>query len=337
MKAWELKGFGLGNLKLVEKPEPKPGTNQVLVRMSAVSLNYRDRLAVEGLYNKHMEFPMVQVADGAGEVVETGPGVTRFRLGDRVMTNYATTWIDGEPSGDEYMHTLGNTIQGALAEYLVLNEECFIPVPDYLTDEEASTLPCAGLTAWFALVEKGQLRAGQTVLIQGTGGVSLFGLQIARSMGANIIVTSSSDNKLERAKLLGADHGINYSHNPKWESAVLDLTQQKGVDHILEVVGGKNVTRSISAIKTGGHIAIIGLLDGFTADLPLFPILGKQAVLRGYSVGSRRALEDMARAFAKSTIRPVIDTVYAFDQAMQAYEHLYRGAFGKIVIRIHAQ
>jgi len=335
MRAWELHGFGIENLKQVEKPEPKPAANEVLVRMSAVSLNYRDKLAVEGLYNRSMQFPMVQVADGAGEVVETGAGVTRFRVGDRVMTNYATTWIDGEPRGDEYMHTLGNTIPGALADFLVLNEECFVPVPDYLTDEEASTLPCAGLTAWFALVEKGQLSAGQMVLIQGTGGVSLFGLQIASSLGAHTIVTSSSDSKLERARLLGANHGINYSRNPNWESAVLDLTQQKGVDHILEVVGGRNVIRSISAIKTGGHIAIIGLLDGFTSDLPLFPILGKQAVLRGYSVGSRRALEDMTDAFSKSKIRPVIDTVYAFDDALQAYEHLYRGAFGKVVIRIH--
>jgi NADPH:quinone reductase-like Zn-dependent oxidoreductase len=334
MKAWELHGFGLNNLRIGEKAEPKPGTNEVLVRMSAVSLNYRDKLAVEGLYNKRIQFPMVQAADGVGEVVETGAGVTRFKVGDRVITNYATSWIDGEPRGDEYMHTLGNTIQGALAEYLALHEDSFVSAPNYLTDEEAAALPCAGLTAWYALIEKGQLRSDQTVLIQGTGGVSLFGLQIASSMGARTIVTSSCDNKLERAKLLGADHGINYTHNPNWEDAVLSLTRNKGVDHILEVVGGRNLIRSITAIKTGGHIAIIGLLDGFTSDLPLFPILGKQAVLRGYSVGSRRALEDMIRAFSKSKIRPVIETVYSFEDALHAYEHLYRGAFGKIVIRI---
>jgi len=334
MKAWELHGFGLENLKLGEKPEPKPGVNEVLVRVTAASLNYRDKLAVEGLYNKRIQFPMVQVADAAGKVVEIGAGVTRFKVGDRVITNYATSWIDGQPRGDEYMHTLGNTIQGALAEYLALHEDSFVSAPSYLTDEEAAALPCAGLTAWYALVEKGHLRAGQTVLIQGTGGVSLFGLQIALSLGARTIVTSSCDNKLERSRLLGADHGINYKRNPNWEDAVLELTGQKGVDHILEVVGGRNLIRSISAIKTGGHIAIIGLLDGFTSDLPLFPILGKQAVLRGYSVGSRRALEDMIGAFAKSIIRPVIDTVYAFDDVLQAYEHLYRGPFGKVVIRV---
>lgn len=334
MKAWELHGFGLQNLKLGNKAEPKPGMNEVLVRVSAVSLNYRDKLLVEGLYNRRIPFPMVQVADAVGEVVETGAGVTRFKVGDRVITHYATSWIDGEPRGNEYMHTLGNTIQGALAEYLALHEDSFVSAPSYLTDEEAAVLPCAGLTAWYALIEKGRLRSDQTVLIQGTGGVSLFGLQIASSLGARTMVTSSCDNKLERAKSLGADHGVNYTRNPNWEDAVLSLTDNKGVDHILEVVGGKNLIRSISAIKTGGHIAIIGLLDGFTSDLPLFPILGKQAVLRGYSVGSRRALEDMIRAFAKSEIRPVIDTVYSFEEALQAYEHLYRGAFGKVVICI---
>jgi len=334
MKAWELRGFGIENLKLAEMPEPKPATNEVLIRMNAVSLNYRDKLVVEGLYNRNMQFPMVQVADGVGEIVELGKDVTRFRIGDRVMTNYATQWIDGEPRGDEYMHTLGNTISGALAEYIVLDEESLVSVPYYLTDEEASTLPCAALTAWYALVEKGRLRADQTVLIQGTGGVSIFGLQIASSLGARTIVTSSSDDRLARATSLGANYGINYVRTPDWETTVLTLTEQKGVDHILEVVGGKSVIQSIAAIKPGGHIAIIGLLDGFTSDLPLFPILGKQSVLRGYSVGSRRAFGDMSQAFAKWGVRPVIDKVYPFGEALAAYDHLYRGAFGKIVISI---
>jgi len=334
MKAWELRDFGIKNLKLTEKPEPEPRSNEVLVRMSAVSLNYRDKLVVEGLYNRNMCFPVVQVADGAGEIVEIGKDVTRFRVGDRVMTNYATRWIDGEPRGDEYMHTLGNTVSGALAEYIVLNEEFLVRVPEYLSDEEASTLPCAALTAWYALVEKGQLRADQTVLIQGTGGVSLFGLQIASAIGAQTIVTSSSDDKLERAKSLGADYGINYVRTPDWDSAVLALTEEKGVDHILEVVGGRNLIQSVTAIKAGGHIAVIGLLEGFSSDLPLFPILGKKAVLRGYSVGSRRALGDMSQAFAKWSLRPAIDAVYPFPEALAAYDHLYRGAFGKIVIRV---
>jgi NADPH:quinone reductase-like Zn-dependent oxidoreductase len=334
MKAWELSGYGIENLKLTEKSEPKPGPNEVLVRMSAVSLNYRDKLVVEGLYNPNMSFPIVQVADGVGEVVDAGKSVTRFRRGDRIMTHYATRWIDGQPQGDETTHTLGNTISGALAEYIVMDEQSVVRVPDYLTDEEASTLPCAGLTAWYALVEKGQLLPDQTVLIQGTGGVSIFGLQIASAIGAQTIVTSSSDEKLERVRSLGASHGINYARTPQWENVALDLTAKKGVDHVLEVVGGKSLVQSVSAIKAGGHIAVIGILESFTSDLPLFPILVKQVVLRGYSVGPRRALEEMNQAFAKWQIRPVIDTVYPFGDGLAAYEHLYRGAFGKIVIRI---
>ena len=188
--------------------------------------------------------------------------------------------------------------------------------------------------AWCTLVEKGQLRADQTVLIQGTGGVCLFGLQIASAIGARTIVTSSSDDKLDRAKFLGAEYGINYARTPDWDNAVLALAEQRGVEHILEVVGSKNLVQSVTAIKAGGHIAVIGLLDRFSSDLPLFPILGKQAVLRVYSVGSRRALDNMNQAFTKWAIRPVMDTVYPFGETLTAYDHLYRGAFGKIVIRV---
>jgi NADPH:quinone reductase-like Zn-dependent oxidoreductase len=334
MKAWELSGLGRENLTLAEKSEPKPKPNEVLLRMSAVSLNYRDKLVAEGLYNPNLNFPIIQVADGVGEVVDVGESVTRFRSGDRVMTHYDTGWIDGEPQGDEAIHSLGSTISGALAEYIVLDEQAVVRAPDYLTDEEASTLPCAGLVAWYALVEKGKLRPDQTILVQGTGGVSIFGLQIASAMGAQVIVTSSSDEKLERAKSLGASHGINYAQTPDWEKAVLDLTGGKGVDHVVEVVGGKSLVKSLTAVKAGGHIAIIGFLDGFTSDLPLFPLVLKQVVLRGYAVGPRRALEEMNRAFTKWNIRPVIDTVYPFADAPAAYDHLYRGPFGKVVIRI---
>jgi NADPH:quinone reductase-like Zn-dependent oxidoreductase len=333
MKAWELRGFGMENLVLTSQPEPKPGPNEVLVRVRAASLNYRDKLVVEGQYNSKIQLPMIQGADGAGDVVETGANVTRFRPGDRVITHYATTWIDGDPRGDEYMHTQGNTIPGVLAEYTVLNEEALVPLPPHLTYEEAATLPCAALTAWYALVEKGQLRPEQTVVVQGTGGVSLFGMQIASALGAKTIVTSSSDEKLERATALGATWGINYSTTPAWHKAVLDLTQSTGADHILEIAGGKNLMRSISALKPGGHIAVIGLLESFTADLPLFAIFGKQAVLRGYSVGSRKAYERMIVAFSEHRLHPVIDSLYPFHDAIAAYEHLYRGAFGKIVIQ----
>lgn len=334
MKAWALLDFGKDNLALLTAPDPKPGPKDLVIRVRAVSLNYRDKLIAERLYNPNLQFPKIQVADAVGEVVETGAGVTRFRAGDRVITQYATHWIDGDPRGDEYMYTLGNTIPGALAEYLVLSEEAFVKAPEYLSDDEAATLSCAGITAWYALVEKGQLRAGQTVLVQGTGGVSIFGIQIASALGARVIVTSSSDEKLARGKKLGAHDGINYVKTPEWEKEALALTNGAGVNHILEVAGGSSVARSIAASAANGHIAVIGILDGLSAEIPIFPILGKQLVIRGYSTGPRRALEEMVQSFARFEIRPVIDTVYAFADAPKAYDHLYRGAFGKIVIRV---
>jgi NADPH:quinone reductase-like Zn-dependent oxidoreductase len=334
MKAWELRGFGRENLTLTDKPVPQVGPTDVLVRVGAVSLNYRDKLIVEGLYNPAMQFPVTPVADAAGEVVEVGKDVTRFHVGNRVIVQYATRWVDGEPQGDESYHSLGNTIQGALAEYLVLDQQAFVRAPSHLNDDEAAAISCAGLTAWYALVEKGQLKANQVVLVQGTGGVSLFGVQIASALGARVVVTSSSDEKLARAKKLGATEGINYARTPDWEKEALKLTSQKGVDQILEVAGGTSLTRSITAVKPGGHIAVIGILEGVSSEIPLFPMLVKQIVLRGFSVGPRRALEDMVQKFERLQLHPVIDTVYRFHDALAAYEHLYRGAFGKIVIRV---
>jgi NADPH:quinone reductase-like Zn-dependent oxidoreductase len=333
MKAWELHGFGRENLALTDKPIPKPSQTEVLVRVGAVSLNYRDKLLVEGFYNPGMRFPMTQVADAVGQVVEIGGDVTRFRVGDRVIVQYCTRWVDGPPHDNEGLHSLGNTIQGALAEYLVLDQQALVEAPGYLCDEEAASLACAGLTAWYSLVEKGQLKADQTVLVQGTGGVSIFGLQIASALGARVLVTSSSEAKLERAKALGASEGINYTRS-EWEKEVLKLTAQEGVDHILEVAGGKSLAQSIAAIRPGGQIAVIGILENFSSDFPIFSLLLKQVILRGISVGPRRALEDMTRKFEQLQLHPVIDTVYAFVDARAAYDHLYRGAFGKIVIRV---
>ncbi|EEF62127.1 zinc-dependent alcohol dehydrogenase family protein [Pedosphaera parvula] len=333
MKAWILKGFGRGNLEMSDVAIRRPLENEVMIRVSAVSLNYRDKLIIEKIYNPDMSFPLTQVADGVGTVVECGKNVTRFREGDRVMTQYATRWIDGPPQSGEYLHTLGNTIPGALAEYLVLNEQALVLVPDYLDDTEAATLPCAALTAWYSLVERGNLQRGETVLVQGTGGVSIFGLQISRMLGADVIVTSSSDAKLERAKSLGATHTINYTTTPDWDKTALELTSQKGVDQVLEVAGGGSLIKSLNSLKAFGHIAIIGFLDDMTSDLPLFPVLAKQATLRGISTGPRRALERMNQAFAQFKIHPVIDKVYSFEDALAAYDHLYQGAFGKIVIR----
>lgn len=334
MKAWQLQAFGRENLALNDVPQPEPGAGEVLVRISAVSLNYRDKLLYDGAYNPHLAFPMTQVADAVGEVAALGSGVRRFKVGDRVVTNYCTRWMDGKPTSKETLYSLGNIIPGALAEYLVLGEEALVSAPVYLTNEEAAALPCAGLTAWYSLVEKGGLKAGDTVLVQGTGGVSIFGLQIAAALGAKVIVTSSSDEKLERAKKLGATHTINYKKNPEWDKEALALTNGQGVDQILEVVGGSNLARSLNAISPEGQISIIGIIDGFNSDLPLFSAIQKHAVLRGISVGPRRALEDMLRKFDELQLRPVIDTVYSFSDARKAFDHLERGAFGKIVIRV---
>lgn len=334
MKAWQLQAFGRENLVLNDIPQPTPGPGEALVRISSVALNYRDKLLYDGTYNPHLEFPITQVADAVGEIVALGAETSRFKVGDRVVTNYCTRWVDGHPTSKESLYSLGNVIPGALAEYLVLTEQALALAPSYLTDDEAAALPCAGLTAWYSLVEKGGLNSSQTVLLQGTGGVSLFGLQIASALGATTIITSSSDAKLERAKALGATHTINYKTHPDWEKEALALTNKEGVDQILEVVGGPNLARSIKAIRPLGQISIIGIIEGFDATIPLFGLIQKHGVLRGISVGPRRALEDMLRKFDELKIRPVIDSVYSFNDARKAFDRLEEGAFGKIVIRV---
>jgi NADPH:quinone reductase-like Zn-dependent oxidoreductase len=334
VKAWQLRGFGRENLICTDVSIPKPGPSEILIRVSAVSLNYRDKLLVEGLYNPELIFPITQVADTVGDVIEIGSNVTRIAVGDRVVTQYATTWVDGDPKGDETVHTLGNTIPGGLAEYLSIHERAVVKAPSYLTDEEASTLPVAALTAWFSLIETGKLSSGQAVVLQGTGGVSLFGLQIVAAFGARSIITSSSDEKLERAKALGAYAGINYARTPEWEKDVLKLTGMQGADHVLEVVGGKSLAQSLASSKPGGRISVIGVLDGFVSKFPIFPLLNKQVTIRGIVTGPRRVFDEMNQALEKTQLRPVIDKVYPFEDALAAYDHLYRGAFGKIVIRV---
>ncbi len=334
MKAWVLQNFGLDNLKMVDVPVPEPGDNEVLIRVSAVSLNYRDKLIVEGLYNPELQFPMTQVADTAGVVVQTGKNVSRFQTGDRVITHYATRWVDGPPTVDEVVHTLGNTIPGGLAEYLGMDENAVVHAPDYLTDDEAATLPVAALTAWHALKEKGRLVSGQTVLIQGTGGVSIFALQMAMAFGAKVIVTSSNDEKLERARNLGANKTINYVRVPDWHTEVLKMTEQQGVDHILEVAAGKSLRQSIEAIKPTGQISVIGILDGVLSEIPIFRLLQKQASIVGLVTGSRKMFENMNAELSKIKLHPILDSVYSFEDARKAYDRLYKGAFGKIVIRV---
>jgi NADPH:quinone reductase-like Zn-dependent oxidoreductase len=245
-----------------------------------------------------------------------------------------TKWIDGTPNKDDGAHALGGPKNGGLAEYMLLDEDSTVMTPATLTDEEASTLPVAALTVWFSLVEYGKIKAGDTVLVQGTGGVSVYAVQIASALGARVIATSSSNEKLERVKALGAKDVINYAETPDWEKEVLRITEGKGVQHILEVVGGQSINRSIEALALQGHIYIIGFLESMMAEVNVFSLLAKQAHVQGINVGHRRAFDEMIRAFDELKIKPVIDTVYSFDEALDAYKHLYKGAFGKIVIKV---
>ncbi|MFE1882759.1 zinc-dependent alcohol dehydrogenase family protein [Streptomyces diastatochromogenes] len=335
MRAWQLEDFGLDNLVLKETPTPKPGPGEILVKVSAVSLNYRDKAIVDGAYDPDkMPENLIPVSDAAGVVAEVGPGVTEFKPGDRVMSHLYSHWLDGAPARDEPDHCLGLPLDGGLAEYMILEASSAVPTPAHLTDEQASTLPVAALTAWFALVEYGRLEPGQTVLVQGTGGVSLFAVQLAAALGARVIATSSSDEKLQRVAELGAQELINYRTTPDWAERARELTDGQGVDQVIEVVGGDGINQSVHATRAAGHISLIGFLGGQVAPLDVLPLLFSQAQIRGIAVGHRRAFLEMNEFIEKQGIEPVIDTVYGFEDAHKAYEHLARGAFGKIVIRV---
>ena len=335
MKVWELRKFGLSALSQAERPVPAPGPHELLVRVGAVSLNYRDRLIIEGKFIPDLALPFVPASDGAGEVVAIGESVTRFRVGDRVTGIYIPGWIDGDGSGPEGDYvSLGGPLPGVLAEYVVFSEQAVVATPPYLTDQEASTLPIAAVTAWTALFDHARLEPGQTVLVEGTGGVSIFGLQLAVAAGARVIVTSSSDEKLARAKALGAAYGVNYARHPDWERQVVELTSGRGANVIVEVVGGDNVRHAAAALARNGHIALIGLIEGLslTADIPT--LLRKRGAIRGVLVGSRRSFERLNDALETTRIRPVIDKVYPFSETVAAFEHLNRGPFGKVVIDV---
>lgn len=340
MKRWQLPSFNLKNLELAEAPVPVPGSADLLIRVAAVSLNYRDKLVVEGaLLPDRPAMPFVPVSDMAGEVVATGANVSRFKTGDRVLGNFWTQWIDGEPPREMARHglSLGGPLPGALAEYVTLHEDVAVKAPASLTHEEASTLPVAALTAWFALIETGHLKAGQTVLVQGTGGVALFGLQFARAFGARVIVTSRSAEKLEHAKALGAFGVIDTSSSPDWSVSALDLTNGRGVDHVLELIGGDNISQSAAALASGGRIAQIGFMKGSEIVLSAVPMMLKRAIIQGISVGHRRAFEDMNLAIDEQGIKPVIDKVYPFEDVYAAFDHLERGPFGKVVVRLNSE
>jgi NADPH:quinone reductase-like Zn-dependent oxidoreductase len=300
-----------------------------------VSLNFRDKAIVDGIYEPHLvPKPLIPVSDAAGAVVAVGDGVTRFKPGDRVNSHLYSRWIDGAPGPDEPAYCFGMPLPGGLAEYMIIHEDSAVRAPEGMSDEEASTLPIAALTAWYSLMDVGHLQHGQTVLVQGTGGVSIFAAQIAAAHGARVIATSSSDANLARVKALGVSEGINYRTHPDWEQKVLELTDGKGVDITIDVAGGDGLNKSVLATKAAGVIAQVGFLTGQTAQLELMPLIFRQTTIRGIAVAPRTSFDRMNPFLDQHGIKPVIDKVYAFEDAVQAYEHLARGPFGKIVIKV---
>ncbi len=338
MKAYELqKTGGIDAWARVDKPEPKPGPGQALVRIRAVSLNYRDLLIAKGGYLQPAVRAVIPMSDGAGEVVAVGAGVTRVKPGDRVAPTFFQTWTDGhvprEKLGDVALGA-GNT-DGVLAEYVALDAEGLVHLPEHLSFEEGATLPCAAVTTWNALYPQGQLRPGQTVLAQGTGGVSIFALQFALLSGARVIITSSHDEKLERARKLGAHATVNYKKQPDWDQKVLELTGGQGADHVLEVGGAQTFPRSVRATRTGGHISLIGLLTGGFARPEPSLTEPKKLRVEPIFVGSRVMFEEMNQAITQHRLKPVIDRVFPFEQAREALGYLQDGAhFGKVVISV---
>ncbi|MEO8319384.1 MAG: NAD(P)-dependent alcohol dehydrogenase [Bradyrhizobium sp.] len=332
MKVWEVaREWTIDGMDLVERPAPAPGPGEVAVRIRAATLNYRDLLTVQGRGGTY-KLRLVPFSDGAGEVIATGEGVTRVSVGDRVCPMFFQSWFDGGPSAANRRLALGGTRPGVLQEVMVLDAEGVTRIPGHLSLVEAAALPCAGLTAWRALFDEGHLRPGQTVLVQGTGGVSIFALQFAKLAGATVIVTSSSDDKLERAKTLGADHTINYRAVPEWGKAAADWAGG-GVDHVVEVGGKDTFRQSIEAAKVGGNILVIGVLSGFAQEIAIPSIFSKNLHVIGLSVGSRRMFEDMASAIGRSELRPVIDKTFNFTEVPEALRLMERGGhFGKIAI-----
>ena len=336
MKCYELQGpNGIDGLALVDKPVPKPAENEVLVRLKAATLNYRDLLTVKGGYGSRQKFPLVPASDGAGVVERVGPGVREFVRGDRVIGSFFESWISGEPSETKMRSALGGSVDGVLTEYRLFPKHALVRTPEHLSDIEAAALPCAGVTAWSAVIKLGGIKPGQTVLTQGTGGVSLFAIQFAKMCGARVIATSSSDAKIERLKTLGADFTLNYKATPDWGKKAREWSGH-GVDLVVEVGGVGTLNESIRATRIGGTIAFIGVLAGPPPPNSRLPLMVmQQQRLQGVNVGSVEDLQAMADAIAASRMKPVIDKTFSFDQVKQAFAHMESGAhFGKVAIAI---
>jgi len=336
MRALEITApWGFDRIAIVEREDPKPGPGEVLVRMKAVSLNYRDFLMVNGLYSRGSATADVitPFSDGCGVVEAVGEGVTRVAVGDRVSTLFFQGWNSGRPTVEKLTTSLGSPIPGAGRELAVFSQEGVSKVPEFLTDHQVATLACAALTAWRGLFVDARLEPGDTVVLQGTGGVSIFGLQFAKAAGYRTVITSSSDEKLARAKALGADHLVNYKTTPEWSKPVKAATGGVGADFIMEVGGAGTIQQSLKAVRIGGHIAIIGVVSGAGEGLNPAQLIGNSAKLQGLSVGSREMFEAMCRAIELHKISPVVDKVYPWTQARAAFEAMQGGEhFGKIVL-----
>jgi NADPH:quinone reductase-like Zn-dependent oxidoreductase len=344
MHAYPVRQFGIDHLRKIDLPTPQTAPGTVLIKVHAVSLNYRDLLMVKGLYNPKMALPRIPCSDGAGEVVAVGEGTSRVKIGDRVCGIFMQRWLDSPLTAEKSKDALGGDTDGMLTEYALLHEQGVVRFPEHLSYEEASTLPCAGVTAWNALHHAGDpvnpAQPGETVVIQGTGGVSIFALQFGKLLGVRVLGTSSSEEKLSRARSLGLDEGCNYKERPDWSKWISETTANKGADRIIEVGGAGTFGQSLRAARVGGTIAQIGILSGAsTADpIVLTPILHKQLRVQGIYVGSQVMFEQMNAAITKARLHPIVDKVFDFSQSAEAFAHMESAShFGKIVIRVTTQ
>ncbi len=335
MKVFEIRdAFGVDNLVPGERPQPVPGHGEVVVRVRAVSLNYRDMLVIKGLYNPKLHLPLIPFSDGAGDVAAVGEGVSNVKVGDRVAGIFVQEWLSGKITETKAKSALGGDLDGMLAEYVVLREEGIVGIPEHLSYEEAATLPCAAVTAWNAVIESG-VKPGDSVLVLGTGGVSLFALQFSLLAGARVLITSRSDEKLAKARLLGAHETINYGTVPDWGREARRLTGGSGVDLVVEVGGAGTFPQSLQAVRRGGQISLIGVLTGTAGEVNPLPVIMKSIVVRGTFVGSREMFEAMNRAILLQRLHPVVDRVFSFEEVKDALRYLESGAhFGKICVRI---
>lgn len=337
MKAWQLQdAFGLDNLKLIMQPVPTPSAREVLVRLHAVSLNSRDLRMIQGVYNPKQSLPLIPVSDGVGNVVACGQDVRQVQIGDRVAAVMVQGWKTGPPTLDHIRHrTLGGPLPGMLQEFVVLHEDDVIQIPTYLSDEEAATLPCAALTAWSALATLGHLQAKQTVLVQGTGGVSVLALQIARASGARVFATSSSDEKRQRLEALGAEQTVNYKHTPQWGKWARTMADELGVEHVIDVGGENTLSESLQAVRPGAQISVIGVLSGTSCPVNLLAILMRQIRLQGVFVGHKDGFTAMNDFLNEHQLRPVVDRTFAFGEVPEAFHYFQSGSrVGKVCVRV---